>query len=87
MRFACPQITWHGGENGKNAPVLSLDFHPTDRQLFVTAGSDAEARVKLFITSSKNKTSHLTKLLFIRAALDFGRRGGATTFPLYIEWS
>lgn len=28
MLVDTPQITWHGGEAGKNAPILSLDTHP-----------------------------------------------------------
>jgi len=44
-KYQCPQVTWHGGDNGKNAPILSLDFHPMDRHLLVTGGADAEARV------------------------------------------
>ncbi|CAM9413413.1 unnamed protein product, partial [Discosporangium mesarthrocarpum] len=28
MLVDTPQITWHGGEAGKNDPVLSLDIHP-----------------------------------------------------------
>jgi hypothetical protein len=47
MRLLIPQITWHGGEYGKNAPILSLDFHPRDPRLVVTAGSDSEARVTI----------------------------------------
>jgi WD40 repeat protein len=46
MRLQCPQVTWHGGEQGKNAPILSIDFHPTDRHLIATGGADGEARVK-----------------------------------------
>lgn len=45
MRLQCPQVTWHGGEQGKNAPILSIDFHPTDRHLVATGGADGEARV------------------------------------------
>lgn len=55
-----PQITWHGGEAGKNAPILSLDVHPmmNDRAgvdgpfgqrrssfVLATAGTDAEVRL------------------------------------------
>lgn len=43
--FTTPQITWHGGEQGKNAPVMSLDFHPEDPELLVTVGTDGEVRV------------------------------------------
>lgn len=28
MLVDTPQITWHGGEAGKNAPILSIDAHP-----------------------------------------------------------
>jgi hypothetical protein len=56
MKLQCPQVTWHGGENGKNAPILSLDFHPFDRHLLVTSGSDAEARVCLDQILSINDT-------------------------------
>lgn len=52
MKLHCPQVTWHGGENGKNAPILSLDFHPFDRHLIVTSGSDAEARIWLIESDS-----------------------------------
>eukprot|EP00613_Pedinella_sp_CCMP2098_P077375 CAMPEP_0171935670 /NCGR_PEP_ID=MMETSP0993-20121228/33142_1 /TAXON_ID=483369 /ORGANISM="non described non described, Strain CCMP2098" /LENGTH=301 /DNA_ID=CAMNT_0012576655 /DNA_START=19 /DNA_END=921 /DNA_ORIENTATION=- len=45
MRLLCPEITWHGGEHGKNSPILSLDYHPRDPHLVVTAGSDSEVRM------------------------------------------
>lgn len=60
MLIDTPQITWHGGEAGKNAPILSLDIHPlsvararglnafgTEGSSFVlaTAGTDAEVRL------------------------------------------
>lgn len=28
-----PQITWHGGEDGKNDPILSCDIHPLELDL------------------------------------------------------
>jgi chromatin assembly factor 1 subunit B len=56
VRFSTPQITWHGGEGGKNAPVLSLDFHPSDRHLIVSGGADAEARVWLVDGESADHT-------------------------------
>lgn len=48
-----PQIVWHGGEAGKNAPILSLDTHPLaldgghpgSRVVLATAGTDAEVRL------------------------------------------
>ncbi|CAN0329947.1 unnamed protein product [Ectocarpus sp. 6 AP-2014] len=48
-----PQIVWHGGEAGKNAPILSLDTHPlaldgghqSSRVVLATAGTDAEVRL------------------------------------------
>lgn len=60
MLVDTPQIVWHGGEAGKNAPILSLDTHPlsVDRSIGVpdgghpglrfilaTAGTDAEVRL------------------------------------------
>lgn len=59
MLVDTPQIVWHGGEAGKNAPILSLDTHPlplnqTDdggvghtgsRFVLATAGTDAEVRL------------------------------------------
>lgn len=61
MLVDTPQITWHGGEAGKNAPILSLDVHPleNDRRrsdgehvqyslpsfILATAGTDAEVRL------------------------------------------
>lgn len=57
MLVDTPQIVWHGGEAGKNAPVLSLDAHPLPvRQtredarvgvsfVLATAGTDAEVRL------------------------------------------
>lgn len=61
MKLICPQITWHGGDSGKNAPILSLDFHPTDRQLLVTAGSDAEARVSRTFDNGVESTDNMIK--------------------------
>lgn len=60
MLVDTPQIIWHGGEAGKNAPVLSLDTHPLAldqthegvgvghtrlRFVLATAGTDAEVRL------------------------------------------
>ncbi|CAM9495641.1 unnamed protein product [Hapterophycus canaliculatus] len=60
MLVDTPQIVWHGGEAGKNAPILSLDTHPLPltksssvpdgghagfRILLATAGTDAEVRL------------------------------------------
>lgn len=60
MLVDTPQITWHGGEAGKNAPILSIDAHPLciprareDSQprkggssfVLATAGTDAEVRL------------------------------------------
>ena len=44
MLVATPQITWHGGENGKNDPLLSADVHLSCGVL-VTGGADADVRV------------------------------------------
>lgn len=44
MLIATPQITWHGGENGKNDPLLSADVHLSCGVL-VTGGADADVRV------------------------------------------
>lgn len=59
MLVDTPQITWHGGEAGKNAPILSLDTHPLALRLpqdaggghvsscfvLATAGTDGEVRL------------------------------------------
>ena len=44
MRIFTPQITWHGGENGRNDPVLSVDFHPFCN-VVATGGTDGEVRL------------------------------------------
>lgn len=44
MKITTPQITWHGGEAGKNDPVLSADVHPCG--VLATGGADAEVRVR-----------------------------------------
>ena len=47
MTRARRQITYHGGDNGKNMPIFSVDMHPdTDPLLLATAGTDAETRVR-----------------------------------------
>ena len=46
MKITTPQITWHGGEAGKNDPVLSADVHPCG--VLATGGADAEVRVSRF---------------------------------------
>lgn len=45
MKITTPQIVWHGGENGKNDPVLSADVHPCG--VLATGGADAEVRVRI----------------------------------------
>jgi hypothetical protein len=45
MKITTPQITWHGGEAGKNDPVLSADVHPCG--VLATGGADAEVRVSV----------------------------------------
>lgn len=60
MLVDTPQITWHGGEAGKNAPILSIDTHPLciarardcgqagnggSSFVLATAGTDAEVRL------------------------------------------
>lgn len=60
MLVDTPQIIWHGGEAGKNAPILSLDTHPqplqtpenarfghagTQQFVLATAGTDTEVRL------------------------------------------
>ncbi|CAM9862137.1 unnamed protein product [Scytosiphon promiscuus] len=60
MLVDTPQIVWHGGEDGKNAPILSLDTHPLPLErrhdvpddghpvlhfILATAGTDAEVRL------------------------------------------
>lgn len=60
MLVDTPQIVWHGGEAGKNAPILSIDTHPLvldgsdvaavgghvgSRFVVATAGTDAEVRL------------------------------------------
>ncbi|GAB5033013.1 chromatin assembly factor 1 subunit fas2 [Nannochloropsis oceanica] len=45
MKITTPQITWHGGEAGKNDPVLSADVHPCG--VLATGGADAEVRLWL----------------------------------------
>lgn len=60
MLVDTPQIVWHGGESGKNAPVLSVDVHPLSFNLpqkdphgrlpgpqfiLATAGTDGEVRL------------------------------------------
>lgn len=60
MLVDTPQITWHGGEAGKNAPILSIDTHPLCIEragegaqagkggssfVLATAGTDAEVRL------------------------------------------
>lgn len=62
VRYQTPEITWHGGEGGKNAPVLSLDYHPTDRHVLVSGGADAEARVWLVDGESTDKPRFLFAL-------------------------
>lgn len=44
LQVTTPQITWHGGENGKNDPVLSADVHPCG--VLATSGADADIRVR-----------------------------------------
>lgn len=45
VQVTTPQITWHGGENGKNDPVLSADVHPCG--VLATGGADADIRVSV----------------------------------------
>lgn len=62
MLVDTPQIVWHGGEAGKNAPILSIDTHPSVLDgsdvaaadgragscfVVATAGTDAEVRLWL----------------------------------------
>lgn len=65
MLVDTPQITWHGGEAGKNAPILSLDTHPLmiprareachkaeqSASSFVVATAGTDAEVRLWIIS------------------------------------
>ncbi len=60
MRVATPFITFHGGEGGKNDPVLSIDTSPVKYEsivkqrsgcssgewdtIFATGGSDGQVR-------------------------------------------
>lgn len=45
MFVETPQIRWHAeAANGKNAPILSLDAHPT-LPIIATAGADSEVKV------------------------------------------
>ncbi len=39
MRVATPYITFHGGEGGKNDPVLSIDASPIKYEPIVIEGS------------------------------------------------
>lgn len=45
MRGVTLEIAWHPADilSGKNAPILSIDFHESG--VFVTAGSDSELKV------------------------------------------
>ncbi len=38
MRVATPYITFHGGEEGKNDPVLSIDTSPVKYESIVKEG-------------------------------------------------
>lgn len=48
MKGITLEIAWHPADilSGKNAPILSIDFHESG--VFVTAGSDSELKVFLF---------------------------------------
>lgn len=44
MRITTPEVVWHGGEAGKNDPILSVDVHPCG--VLATGGADGEVRVR-----------------------------------------
>ncbi len=44
MKANALEIAWHVGADGKNQPMLSIDFHPF-LPLFATAGSDNEVKL------------------------------------------
>ena len=48
VAIATPQIRWHTGDDGKNAPVQSADFHPTEP---VLATGAADSNVHLWRVS------------------------------------
>lgn len=70
MLVDTPQIIWHGGEAGKNSPVLSLDTHPFPligadddgggglRFVLATAGTDAEVRLWLVSQPTEKDEEH-----------------------------
>lgn len=70
MLVDTPQIIWHGGEAGKNSPVLSLDTHPFpldgadddggggSRFVLATAGTDAEVRLWLVNQPTEKDEEH-----------------------------
>lgn len=46
LRVKTLQIRWHAeAANGKNAPILSIDMHPT-LPVLATAGADSEVKVR-----------------------------------------
>ncbi|CAM9569227.1 unnamed protein product, partial [Choristocarpus tenellus] len=69
MLIDTPQITWHGGEAGKNAPVLSIDFHPlpiprkgtpvdgdtSDGVAFLLATAGTDGEVRLWLVNRPNE--------------------------------
>ena len=61
------QITYHGGDNGKNMPIFSVDMHPdTDPLLLATAGTDAETRVR-FLARHALFVCHQSELFRVQA--------------------
>lgn len=50
MRITTPEVVWHGGEAGKNDPILSVDVHPCG--VLATGGADGEVRVRAWRGSS-----------------------------------
>jgi chromatin assembly factor 1 subunit B len=48
-----PQITWHGQDDGKNAPVNSVDFHP--HGVMATGGADNDIQLWRIVKNDKGK--------------------------------
>jgi len=47
MRVSTPQIAFHGRDEGKNEPILSVDYHPS-LDVVLTGGSDNEVKIWKF---------------------------------------
>lgn len=62
LQVTTPQITWHGGENGKNDPVLSADVHPCG--VLATSGADADIRVRPAQAATIGPTEAVEALTF-----------------------